>query len=77
MSRSHWLITNRPSYRYEEAAREGRTFGVLLDTSGSMDRALLAAALGAIASYSAARDVNRRRAAPPAWSPPPCPAATG
>lgn len=51
----------RPSYRYEEAAREGRTFGVLLDTSGSMDRALLAAALGAIASYSAARDVNRVR----------------
>lgn len=51
----------RPSYRYEEAARAGRTFGVLLDTSGSMDRGLLAAALGAIASYSAARDVNRVR----------------
>ena len=51
----------RPSFRYEEDTREGRTFGVLLDTSGSMDRALLAAALGAIASYSAARDVNRVR----------------
>ncbi|MCM1187943.1 MAG: VWA-like domain-containing protein [bacterium] len=51
----------RPSYRYEEDAQEGRTFGVLLDTSGSMDRGLLAAALGAIASYSAARDVNRVR----------------
>lgn len=51
----------RPSWRYEEAARAGRTFGVLLDTSGSMDRALLAAALGAIASYSAARDVSRVR----------------
>ncbi len=51
----------RPSYRYEEEAQAGRTFGVLLDTSGSMDRGLLAAALGAIASYSAARDVKRVR----------------
>ncbi len=51
----------RPSWRYEEAARAGRTFGVLLDTSGSMNRALLAAALGSVASYSAARDVNRVR----------------
>lgn len=51
----------RPSWRYEEAAQAGRTFGVLLDTSGSMDRSLLAAALGSIASYSAARDVNRVR----------------
>jgi predicted metal-dependent peptidase len=38
-----------------------RTFAVLLDTSGSMDRKLLAQALGAIASYSAARDVDRVR----------------
>ena len=51
----------RPSYRYEEEAQAGRTFGVLLDTSGSMDRGLLAAALGAIASYGAARDVKRLR----------------
>lgn len=51
----------RPSWRYEETAQAGRTFGVLLDTSGSMDRSMLAAALGAIASYSAARDVNRVR----------------
>jgi predicted metal-dependent peptidase len=36
---------------------EGRTYGVLLDTSGSMDRALLAKALGAIASYSISREV--------------------
>lgn len=35
----------------------GRTYGVLLDTSGSMDRTLLARALGAIASYSLSRDV--------------------
>jgi predicted metal-dependent peptidase len=36
---------------------EGRTFGVVLDTSGSMDRKLLAKALGAIASYSMSREV--------------------
>jgi hypothetical protein len=36
---------------------DGRTFGVILDTSGSMDRTLLAKALGAIASYAASRDV--------------------
>ena len=51
----------RPSWRYEEEAHAGRTFGVLLDTSGSMDRNLLAAALGAVASYGAVRDVNRVR----------------
>ncbi len=51
----------RPSWRYEEVAQAGRTFGVLLDTSGSMERNLLAAALGSIASYAAAHDVNRVR----------------
>ena len=51
----------RPAWRIEDASLEGRTFGVVLDTSGSMDRALLAASLGAIASYSAARDVNTVR----------------
>jgi len=35
-----------------------RTFAVLLDTSGSMDRKILGKALGAIASYSVARDVD-------------------
>jgi predicted metal-dependent peptidase len=34
-----------------------RTYGVVLDTSGSMDRSLLAKALGAIASYSISRQV--------------------
>jgi hypothetical protein len=34
-----------------------RTFGVVLDTSGSMHRTMLAKALGAIASYSIAREV--------------------
>jgi len=35
-----------------------RTFAVLLDTSGSMDRKILGKALGAIASYSVSRDVD-------------------
>ena len=47
----------RPQYVERENARDGRTFAVLLDTSGSMDRNLLAKALGSIASYAAARDV--------------------
>ena len=34
---------------------------MVLDTSGSMDRQLLAAALGSIASYSQARDVHHVR----------------
>ena len=37
------------------------TFGVVLDTSGSMDARLLGKALGAIASYSLARDVPAAR----------------
>jgi predicted metal-dependent peptidase len=40
---------------------EGRTFGIVLDTSGSMDRRLLAKGLGAIASYSLSRDVPAAR----------------
>ncbi len=47
----------RPNWVVSQAALDGRTFGVVLDTSGSMERGLLAAALGAIASYSMARDV--------------------
>ncbi|KUN88457.1 vWA domain-containing protein [Streptomyces griseoruber] len=37
------------------------TFGVVLDTSGSMNTALLGKALGAIASYAEARDVPAAR----------------
>ncbi|MBX6748824.1 MAG: hypothetical protein IRY85_04000 [Micromonosporaceae bacterium] len=37
------------------------TFGVVLDTSGSMDGRVLGLALGAIASYATARDVPRAR----------------
>jgi predicted metal-dependent peptidase len=37
------------------------TFGVVLDTSGSMDADVLGKALGAVASYAAARDVPSAR----------------
>jgi predicted metal-dependent peptidase len=47
----------RPNWVVSRAALDGRTFGVVLDTSGSMERGLLATALGAIAGYSVARDV--------------------
>ncbi len=36
---------------------EGRTFGVILDTSGSMGSTVLAKALGAIASYCVSREI--------------------
>lgn len=42
-------------------SEDGRTFGVVLDTSGSMDRTILAKALGAIASYSVSREVPYAR----------------
>ena len=41
--------------------RDACTFGVVLDTSGSMDRQLLGHALGAIDSYAEARDVPGAR----------------
>ncbi len=47
----------RPSWVVPPGAVEGRTFGVVLDTSGSMPRALLAQALGAVAGTCLARDV--------------------
>jgi predicted metal-dependent peptidase len=47
----------RPAWVVPEDERRARTFGVLLDTSGSMERRLLARALGTIASYATARDV--------------------
>lgn len=51
----------RPAWKAEPDMEHQRIFGVLLDTSGSMDRHLLAAALGSIASYSHARDVSHVR----------------
>lgn len=51
-----------PRPRYLPVTDDGlRTFAVVLDTSGSMDRELLAKALGAIASYSVAREVESVR----------------
>ncbi|HYO78360.1 MAG TPA: peptidase, partial [Thermoanaerobaculia bacterium] len=45
--------------RYVAAPEDAeRTFGIVLDTSGSMDRTLLAKCLGTIASYCASRDVR-------------------
>jgi hypothetical protein len=49
----------RPGRVRPEEAESRCTFGVVIDTSGSMDRTLLGKALGAIASYATARDVPR------------------
>lgn len=51
----------RPSWVVPEDTRDGRVFGVVLDTSGSMGTRLLAHALGAVAAYAAARDVTAVR----------------
>ncbi|MDI2126717.1 vWA domain-containing protein [Yinghuangia seranimata] len=51
----------RPGRYVPEELAAQCTFGVVLDTSGSMDRELLGKALGAIASYASARDVPRAR----------------
>ncbi|MBV9280706.1 MAG: hypothetical protein JOZ41_11530 [Chloroflexi bacterium] len=51
----------RPRHVVPPYGRDGRTFGAVLDTSDSMDRVLLARALGAIASYSLSRDVPLAR----------------
>ncbi len=47
----------RPRWFLDRDEIDARTFGVVLDTSGSMDSRLLGKALGAIASYCMARDV--------------------
>lgn len=52
----------RPSFvKPSEEERQSRVFGVLLDTSGSMEPKILGKALGAIASYAIARDVSAVR----------------
>lgn len=49
----------RPSIvKPSEEVRRSRVFGVVLDTSGSMETQLLGKALGAIASYAMARGVS-------------------
>jgi hypothetical protein len=47
----------RPRIYPESTEAPGRTFGVVLDTSGSMDRELLGKGLGAISSYALSREV--------------------
>lgn len=47
----------RPSYVHADIPENSRTFGVVVDTSGSMSAELIGFALGAIASYAAAKEV--------------------
>lgn len=47
----------RPAWAVPEELKRSRTFGVVLDTSGSMERKLLGKALGTIASYAMAHEV--------------------
>ena len=47
----------RPSYIMQDIPEYSRTYGVIIDTSGSMSAKLIGYALGAAASYSAAKDV--------------------
>jgi predicted metal-dependent peptidase len=51
----------RPGWLRPEEVVARATFGVVLDTSGSMGHTLLGKALGAIASYATARDVPAAR----------------
>ena len=58
-SRRQGVTPNIPRPRYVETNSfgEGKTFGVVVDTSGSMSPDLLGMALGSIASYGVAREV--------------------
>lgn len=47
----------RPRYTYHDVLADGRTFGVVIDTSGSMKPEDIGKALGAVASYANAHDV--------------------
>lgn len=48
----------RPSYTLRSQEMESRTFGVVVDTSGSMSSKQLGMALGSIASYASAKEVH-------------------
>ena len=62
LSRRQSSTPDIPRPRYVPPPEDAnRTFGVVLDTSGSMDRTLLAKCLGTIASYCASRDVQAVR----------------
>lgn len=51
----------RPGWRWPDELTPRCTFGVVLDTSASMNHELLGKALGAIAAYATARDVPAAR----------------
>jgi len=51
----------RPRLVVDERLEKDRTFGVIIDTSGSMSARQIGYALGAVASYSASRDVSHVR----------------
>jgi predicted metal-dependent peptidase len=51
----------RASYIKPTYEKHSRTYGVIMDTSGSMDKELLGKCLGAIGSYSAAQEVKEVR----------------
>ncbi len=48
----------RPKYIKPDVDKSTKTFGVILDTSGSMDRHLLGKAIGAITSYALMQEVK-------------------
>lgn len=47
----------RPRYQTVDILTKSRTFGVVIDTSGSMEPQLIGKALGAVASYAASHEV--------------------
>ncbi|MGB1027612.1 MAG: VWA-like domain-containing protein, partial [Rhodospirillaceae bacterium] len=51
----------RPAWINPDELRASRTFGAVIDTSGSMSRADLGMAIGAIVSYAMSRDVGHVR----------------
>lgn len=51
----------RPRYVKQNVDEDGRTFGVIVDTSGSMSAKMIGMALGSIASYAAEREVGMIR----------------
>lgn len=51
----------RPRYCPSDIPIDGRTFGVVIDTSGSMSVQMIGKALGTVASYSVAHDVSFAR----------------
>ena len=51
----------RPGYIIRDEDLDSRTFGVVIDTSGSMSPKMIGYALGAVASYAVSKDVRAVR----------------